>query len=124
MKKILNYWPYLIALIPQFIFNNYLLIVITTFLVGLTSRFYIKNKWVLVKMFLLELLTFTIIFLIVGDRIFYLDEILLNLNLSESLLVIIFPIFNALNISILFFTGYMLGTLLFGKKIATNTALS
>ncbi|MHA7059721.1 hypothetical protein ACWGOQ_0021015 [Aquimarina sp. M1] len=115
MKKVINYWPYFIALIPQFIFNDYIWIVISIIFIGFISQYSIKNNLVFIKMMIIELIVFSMILFIFSDRIFYLKGILENLEIPEILLSICIPIFNSLNVAILFFTGYKLGSLFVNK---------
>ncbi|WP_299315150.1 hypothetical protein [uncultured Aquimarina sp.] len=117
MKKVINYWPYLLALLPQFIFTNYTLIVVTVILIGFISGYAAKNKLVVVKMIILELIVFSIVLFVYKDRIFYLDEIFKNLEIPIIMLSIVVPVFNALNITVLFFMGYTLSSLLPGKTL-------
>ncbi|AXT56529.1 MULTISPECIES: hypothetical protein [Aquimarina] len=115
MKKTLNYLPYVVALIPQFVFNNYNLILISTILIGFIAQFVIDRNKVFFKVFILEILAFSIVFFLLKERVYYLNEALNNLGFSEILIVILLPVFNAINISILFFFGYKLSNLIFLK---------
>jgi len=118
MKKVINYIPYIIAaLLPQFIFKDYLWILISTILIGFITQLFMKNKKFFLKLFLIELVLFSIVFFIHKNRIVYLNDVAHNLELPEIVLMFLFPIFNALNISILFFLGYKLSSLLFGGII-------
>ena len=72
---------------------------------------------VFIKMMMIELIVFSTTLFIFKDRIFYLNGILENLEIPEILLSICIPIFNSLNVAILFFTGYKLGNLLPIKTI-------
>lgn len=122
MKKIINLWPYFVALLPQFFVENYLWLTITLILIGCISKFFLKEKGVFLKMFLLELIVFTIVFFVFGDRVSYLHGILENSGLPSFLLSLLFILFNALNVAILFFTGYTLSSL-FIKKTKEITSL-
>ncbi len=116
MKKLFNYWPYVVALLPQFIFDNYLWIMITIILIGIIANLFIKRKMVFLKMFVLELITISVVYFVYENRILYLSEVFENLNISEIFVSISFLVFNALNISILFFFGFKLSSLLLNKK--------
>ena len=120
MKKVFNHWLYIVAILPQFVFEDYLWITIIVILTGWISRYFLKDKRVFIKLFILELIVFATVFFIYNDRIFYLKGVLDNLELPTILLSITFLLFNALNISILFFTGYTLNSLILNKtKIIT-----
>jgi len=105
MKKIINQWPYFLALLPQFFVEDYMWLIITVILIGCISRFFLKEKYICIKLFVLELIVFSILFFILNDRIFYLEGILENLEVPNILLPILFILFNALNITILFFSS-------------------
>ena len=122
MKNIINQWLYIAALLPQFLFEDYMWLVITVILIGGVSRFFLKDKRVFVKLFCLELIVFTIVFFIFQDRVFYLQGVFESIELPSILLSIVFVIFNALNIAILFFTGYKL-TGLFTEKTEAITSV-
>ncbi len=122
MKKVINQWPFLIALLPQFFIDDYLWIIITVILIGSISRFFLKDKRVFIKMFVMELIVFSIIFFVFKDRVFYLHGTLESVGLPNILLSVLFILFNALNIAILFFAGYALSTL-FTKKIKDTTLI-
>lgn len=125
MKNPINYLPYLLALLPQFIFQNYTLVIIGTILTGLIAAYFVAATRVFGKMFIIELFAFTIVFFMLKDRVAYLNGVLNSFALPAIALSIIFPVFNALNIAILFFTGYKLGRLLPWKlNIANNVNIA
>jgi hypothetical protein len=68
------------------------------------------------KMFVLELITISVVYFVYENRVLYLSGVFENLNISETFVPISFLIFNALNISILFFFGYKISSLLLNKK--------
>lgn len=117
MKKILNYLPYIVALVPQFIFENYTLVLVSTILIGFIAQFFIHREKVFLKIFILETIVFSIIFFLLKDRVFYLNEVSNNLGFSEILIIICFPLLNAVNVSILFFFGYKISNLLSSQMI-------
>lgn len=116
MKNILNYLPYIVVLIAQFLINNYAIILITTILIGFIAAFTIERKRVFLKSFLIAIVVFTTVFLIYQSRIEYLKGILENLGLSSVLIYLLFPLFNALNTAILFLIGYKIGVLFNDRK--------
>lgn len=116
MKNILNYLPYIVVLIAQFLINNYSIILITTILIGFIAAFTIERKRVFLKSFLIAIVVFTTVFLIYQSRIEYLKGILENLGLSSVLIYVLFPLFNALNTAILFLIGYKIGVLFNERK--------
>jgi len=116
MKNILNYLPYIVVLITQFLINNYTIILLTTILIGFIAAFTIERKRVFLKSFLIAIVVFTTVFLIYQSRIEYLKGILENLGLSSVLIYVLFPLFNALNTAILFLIGYKIGVLFNERK--------
>ncbi len=116
MNKTLNYLPILIALFPQFLFEDYELIMITTILIGIIAYFSLGNQNVFFRIFLSQLFVFSIAFLIYENRIFYLYEVFRNFELPELLLVMLFILFNTLNISLLFIFGYKIGSVILNKN--------
>jgi hypothetical protein len=118
MKKLLYRAPYLIALVPQFIFEYYACIVLGVILIGLLLGSYTAEKSVFGKIFFIEALIFSVVYYTTKERVFYLGDIFTNLGVSTYLVPVLFVIFNALNIAILFFFGYKLGQLfLYRKKL-------
>lgn len=115
MKKLINYWPFVLAVLPQLVFTNYIWVLISTILIGFIAYYFIPAQKVFGKMFIIELVLFFILFLIVQDRVFYIKDVLKHFGLPTFTLLIILPFFNALNVGILFFTGYQIGRLLLGK---------
>ncbi len=120
MKKIIRFCPYIIALLPQFFIQDYLWYMIVMLLIGFVSRYIIQPKKVLLTMFLIELVVFSIILLVFNDRIFYLKGVFENLALPTILSPIIFLLFNAVNVAVLYFTGYTLGRLISAKDVVVS----
>ncbi len=116
MKKILNYLPYIVVLITQFLIDNYTIILISTILIGFIAAFRIEHKKVFLKSFVTAFIVFTTVFLIYQSRVDYVRDILVNLGLSSVFIYVFFPLLNALNTAILFFFGYKIGTLFIKKK--------
>lgn len=112
MKKLTSNGPYIIALIPQFIFTNYIWVLISTVLIGFIASYVVSPVKVFGKMFILEFILFFVLFFMLKERVFYLKDVLLYFQVPSMFLSIVLPIFNALNISILFFAGYKSGRLL------------
>lgn len=115
MKNIINYLPYCIAIVLQFIIPSYFLIVLLTVLIGIISAFFIKRRRVFIRSFSLTFLIFMLVFILYQSRIVYMGDVIASIGLPSITLYILFPLFTALNVSILFYTGYVLGTL-FSKK--------
>lgn len=118
MKKIIKFTPYLIALLPQFFIGNYIWYMITIVLIGFIARYVIKPKKVFLTMFLVELVAFSVLFLVLKDRVFYVKEIVEGAGIPVLSSTMIFILFNALNIAVLFFTGYTLSQVFSTKKVA------
>ena len=116
MKKILYKVPYLAALVPQFIFEDYVYIVLGVILIGLALGSYTAEKNVFWKMFFIEALLFLVVYYTTKERIFYLDNVFTNLEVSTYLVPVLFILFNALNIAVLFFFGYKLAQLFVYEK--------
>ncbi|BFM44001.1 hypothetical protein CFS9_26420 [Flavobacterium sp. CFS9] len=117
MKNILNYLPYIVVLLAQFLINNYTVILILTIVTGFIAGFKIENKSVFLKCFLIGLVVSTTVFLIYESRVEYVKELLVNIGLSSLFIYVLFPLFNALNTAILFFFGYKIGTLILERKL-------
>lgn len=122
MKKILNYLPFIVVLIPQFLINNYIIILLFTILIGFLSFFTIERKRVFLKCFLFGIAVFTTVFLIYESRVDYVNGLLINLGLSRLFIYVVFPVFSALNTTILFFFGYKTAQLFFDKKSVTENS--
>ncbi|WP_264523083.1 hypothetical protein [Flavobacterium sp. N502536] len=118
MKNILNYLPYIVVILAQFLINNYIIIIIFTILTGFVAAFKIEHKKVFLKSFIIGLVVFTIVFLIYESRVEYVKGLLVNLGLSSLFIYVFFPLFNALNTAILFLFGYKIGTLVLERKLA------
>ncbi|WP_374175244.1 hypothetical protein [Flavobacterium tructae] len=121
MKNILNYLPYIIVLLAQFLINNYTIILIFTILTGFVAAFKIENKRVFLKCFLIGLVVCTTVFLIYESRIGYIKDLIVNLGLSSLFIYVFLPLFNALNTAILFFFGYKIGTLVLERKLTRTS---
>ncbi|OHT45874.1 hypothetical protein [Flavobacterium tructae] len=117
MKNILNYLPYVVVLLAQFLINNYTVILILTIVTGFIAAFKIENKRVFLKCFLIGLVVATTVFLIYESRVEYVKELFVNIGLSSLFIYVLFPLFNALNTAILFFFGYKIGTLVLERKL-------
>lgn len=117
MKNILNYLPYVVVLLAQFLINNYTVILILTIVTGFIAAFKIENKRVFLKCFLIALVVATTVFLIYESRVEYVKELFVNIGLSSLFIYVLFPLFNALNTAILFFFGYKIGTLVLERKL-------
>ncbi|TRX31767.1 hypothetical protein FNW52_18310 [Flavobacterium sp. ZT3R18] len=118
MKNILNYLPYIVVLLAQFLINNYTIILLITILTGFIAAFKIEHKRVFLKCFIIGFVVFTIVFLIYESRVAYVKDLFVNLGLSGLFIYVLFPLFNALNTAILFFFGYKIGTLVLERKLA------
>ena len=117
MKNILNYLPYVVVLLAQFLINNYTVILILTIVTGFIAAFKIENKRVFLKCFLIGLVVATTVFLIYESRVEYVKELFVNIGLSSLFIYVLFPLFNALNTAILFFFGFKIGTLILERKL-------
>ncbi|MEL6941236.1 MAG: hypothetical protein AAFO82_01085 [Bacteroidota bacterium] len=113
MKLLKNNIPFLLALLPQILFSNYMLVLITTIGIGFLGAWLIEGNRVFLKMLVLQLVFFSILFLLKKDNILYLDQVIQNLELPSVIVPILFILFNTLNIAILFFFGYKFQRLLF-----------
>lgn len=122
MKNILNYLPFIVVIIAQFLVNNYIMILIFTILIGFLASFKIERKRVFLKSFIIGLVVFTTVFLIYESRVDYINGLLVNIGLSRFFIYVLFPVFSALNMSILFYCGYKTGQLLFDKKVANENS--
>lgn len=121
MKNILNYLPFVVALLAQFLINNYTVIVLFTILTGFVAAFRIERKRVFLKSFLTGVVVLTIVFLVYQSRVEYLKGLLVNLELPSVLIYVFFPLFNALNTAILFFFGYKIGTFVLERRFSGAT---
>jgi len=115
MKTLLKNILFIIAMIPQLIFKQYEWVLISIIVIGFTAAFFINHKKVFIKILILELIVFSILFFIRMENIFYFDNVFENFGISKLFVPIIFIIFNVLNISILFIFGYKLQVLMFKK---------
>ena len=120
MKKILQYSPYLAALIPQFLISNYTIILISTILIGFFAAFKTENKKVFLKSFISALIILLPVFFIYQFRVNYVKNIFINFGLNDIFIYGI-PIINALNTSILFFFGYTINSIFFKKSADVTT---
>lgn len=117
----MNYLPYIIAIGLQFIIPNYTLIMVFTILTGSVAAFFIKKNSVFIKSFSVALLVFLIVFLMYKSRVVYMEDVIAGYGLPKMLSFVVFPLFSALNVAILFFMGYTLGSL-FSKKAIQITS--
>lgn len=113
MKNIIKYIPYIVVVLPQLFITNYILIIITTVLIGAIFSFYIQQEKTFLKVFVTSLISFLLLYFIFQDRVQYVVDMLGNLSLPKILALVIFPVFSALNTSILFnlgnkITGFLL----------------
>lgn len=118
MKNILNYLPYIVVLLAQFLINNYTIILLFTIVTGFIAAFRIEQKRVFLKCFIIGFVVATTVFLIYESRVEYVKDLLVNLGLSSLFIYVFFPLFNALNTAILFFFGYKTGTLILERRLA------
>ncbi|MEM0578409.1 hypothetical protein [Flavobacterium polysaccharolyticum] len=118
MKNILNYLPFVVVLLAQFLINDYNIIVLFTILTGFVAAFIIERKRVFLKCFFIGIVLFTMVFLIYESRVDYLKALLVNIGFSSVLIYVFFPLFNALNTAILFFFGYKIGVLISERKLS------
>ncbi|GGG24288.1 hypothetical protein GCM10011344_26280 [Dokdonia pacifica] len=116
MKNAIKLWPYAICLLPQFFITDYLWYMIIIIAIGFLAKFVVRPKNVFVTLFVLELVTCAILFLVFNDRVFYLNGIFENLKLPALLSPVAFILFNAINMTVLFFTGYTLGKVVSIRK--------
>ena len=121
MKAVISHFIIVLALIPQFFFDNYLMIVWSITFLGILFRYYFKRRNVFSKIFILETVTYSIFLFFTWDRLFYLPEIMLKFGISEYILIVILVVFNALNISVLFYTGYCVCDLLIKLKLINSS---
>ena len=120
MKKILNYLPFIVVLLAQFLINNYTIILIFTILIGFLAAFKIERKRVFLKNFIIGLIVFTAVFLLYESRVEYVKSLFVNLGLSSVFIYVLFPLFNALNTAILFAFGFKIGALVADRKLVKN----
>jgi predicted permease len=116
MKKIINFSPYLVVLIAQFVIGSYTIILLATILIGFIAAFYIERKKVFLKSFLIAFLVFATVFLMYQFRVDYIKSLLENLGLPGAFIFVFFPLLNALNTAILFYFGYFIGCLVDKKQ--------
>ncbi len=120
MKKILNYLPYILVVLIQFLVNNYTVILVSIIAIGAIASFRIERQKVFLKSFVIALIVFVTVFLVYQSRVDYVKGLLVNLGLPGSFVLVLFPVLNALNTAILFFFGYKMGTLFTKKKGISN----
>jgi CDP-diglyceride synthetase len=120
MKKTLNYLPFIVVLLAQFLINNYTIILIFTILIGFLAAFKIERKSVFLKNFIIGLIVFTAVFLLYESRVEYVKSLFVNLGLSSVFIYVMFPLFNALNTAILFAFGFKIGGLVADRKLVKN----
>lgn len=116
-KYLFTLFVVIVAILPQFIFKNYPLIIFCTFIAGIIMSFSKEKSIPTYAIFLVELIIFSIVYLLYQHRIFYVDNIMENFGLHPYLSMVIFCLFNAVNISILYLFGYKLGKL-FSSKLS------
>lgn len=116
MKIIKSFLPLILALIPQFIFENYTLVVLFTVAVGFAGGWLLEDKKIFLKMALFQLIFFSILFFVSRGNVFYLNEVMQNLKLPLFLIPIVFILFNTLNVAILFLFGYRIQKLVFNTN--------
>ena len=112
MKKNLSYFLFIISLVPQFLFENYLFMVAAVFVLGFVSGYLSEKQNVFLKVFFLEIIVYTLILIFCGQRIFYIHEIISKFQISDSILYTFLIIFNGLNIAIIFYLGSKVSTLM------------
>lgn len=115
MKRIKNTLPFILALVPQLLFEKYIYVLIITIIIGFIGAWIQEDKKIFSKMLIIQLIFFSIIFYFTKDNISYLNNVAENLKLPAFLITIIFILFNTLNISILFLFGYRLQKLVFNN---------
>ncbi len=106
---------FLLALLPQLLFKEYFLTLISTIIIGAIAGWFINEKRVFLKMLLVQFIFFSILFIVKRSSIFYLDQVMDNLELPYFLMPLFFIVFNSLNIAILFYFGYKLCKLIFRR---------
>ncbi|CAL2082516.1 hypothetical protein [Tenacibaculum sp. 190524A02b] len=115
MKRIKNTLPFILALVPQLLFEKYIYVLIITIIIGFIGAWIQEDKKIFSKMLIIQLIFFSIIFYFTKDNISYLNNVAENLKLPAFLITIIFILFNTLNISILFLFGYRFQKLVFNN---------
>ena len=115
MRRLTNVMPYLVALIPQIVFHNYTFVLLSTILIGFISGWTLTIKGVFMKMAIVQLAFYSLLFLTNKSNIEYLNDVLGNFGLSSYLLPFLFIIFNTLNISFLFLLGRKIQKLLYSN---------
>ncbi len=118
--RIKNYLPYLLALLPQVIFSQYLLVVLTTVLIGFLAAWFIEGRRVFLRMLGIQFVFFLVLFLVFQANISYLGQIMSNLKMPAIIVPILFVLFNTLNLAILFFFGYKVARMITGQKPAVT----
>ena len=94
MKKILNYLPYILVVLIQFLVNNYTVILVSIILIGAIASFKIERKRVFLKSFLIALIVFATVFLIYQSRVDYVKGLLVNLGLPGGFIYVLFVLSN------------------------------
>lgn len=115
MNPIKNWLPFLIALVPQILFENYNYVLVLTIVIGFLAGWFVTDRKIFTKMFLIQLVFFSALFYSTTKNIAYLNQVIENLGMPSFLIDIIFILFNTLNIAILFLFGYRLQKLIFKK---------
>jgi hypothetical protein len=115
-NQLRKFSPLLLALPFQFLFQDYSWIVISTILAGFVAQLLTEDKRLFLKVFIIELVIFALIFMYFSNRISYLDHVFQNLRLPEFLIGGFFVAFNALNIATLFFMGYKVSSLIIKRN--------
>ncbi|MEL6970386.1 MAG: hypothetical protein AAFZ63_01105 [Bacteroidota bacterium] len=105
MKKLLPGVFYLFALVPQFVFTQYEWMVAAVFLIGFCSAFAFRSGQVFWPLFIMQVLLTGIAFFLLGDRVSYLGDVLANFGIPAFALPILFVLFNALNVPLIFLFG-------------------
>ncbi len=116
MKRIAGQLLFFAAIIPQYVFPKYEWVVVSTCVIGFLTQLLIPNGKVFFKILIWELFSYSIMFMLFKNRIFYLDLVVENLGLNKILVPVTFIIFNTLNISLIFYFGYIISNLLLNKS--------
>lgn len=109
--RVIRICYYSLVLIPQFLFQDYEYILISTVLAGLISHA-VQIDFRFKLLFFMELIIFSFFFVLYKERIFYLFDSFNDFGIPSILIYIVSALFNALNVSILFYFGYNLYALL------------
>ncbi|WP_209405586.1 hypothetical protein [Pseudozobellia sp. WGM2] len=115
MRNIKYTLPFITALFPQVLFENYTFILVCTIVIGFIGGWFLTDRNVFLKMIISQLIFFGILFYTANKNISYLDHVVENLGLSTFLIDVTFILFNTLNISLLFLFGFK-----FQKLILNN----